>query len=146
MKLRGISIRKQSKAPMEELQAGWVTVDHGVEGDYRGKPGSRQVTVLSLEAWRDACAALGMELPWTTRRANLLVEGIRFSRASVGDLLRIGALELEIVKETDPCQRMDAAQPGLKAALRPDWRGGVCCRVRKSGHVSVGDEVEVIVH
>lgn len=146
MKLRGISIRKQTKAPMEELETGWITTDQGVEGDYRGKPGSRQVTVLSLDAWRDACAVLGMDLPWTTRRANLLVEGVRFGRASVGDVLQIGDVELEIVAETEPCRRMDAAQPGLKTALRPDWRGGVCCRVRKSGRVAVGDAVEIAPH
>lgn len=143
--LRGIARRAQSKGPMEELPLCHVTTGQGVDGDFRGQPGSRQVTVLSLESWRDACAALGMELPWFTRRANLLVEGVRFSRASVGDILRIGGeLELEITRETDPCHRMDALQPGLKTALQPDWRGGVCCRVLKSGDIALGDVVEVV--
>ncbi|MGK2913312.1 MAG: MOSC domain-containing protein [Porticoccaceae bacterium] len=144
IRLQGIARRAQSKGLMEELPLCHVTTDHGVAGDYRGQPGSRQVTVLSLESWRDACATLGMELPWHTRRANLLIEGIRFSRASVGDIVRIGDLELEITRETDPCHRMDALQPGLKTALQPDWRGGVCCRVLKSGDIAIGDAVEVV--
>jgi len=142
--LEGIARRAQSRAPMEELSQCSVTTDRGVDGDYRGQPGSRQVTVLSLECWHDACATLGTALPWHTRRANLLVAGVRFSRESVGDRLRIGELELEITRETDPCHRMDALASGLKTALQPDWRGGVCCRVVKSGAIAVGDVVEVI--
>jgi len=36
---------------------------------------------------------------------------------------------------------MDEASPGLREALEPDWRGGVCCRVLKGGLIAVGDEV-----
>ena len=41
----------------------------------------------------------------------------------------IGALVLEVTMETRPCQLMEAAHRGLRGALTPDWRGGVCCRV-----------------
>jgi len=36
---------------------------------------------------------------------------------------------------------MDAQHSGLKAALTPDWRGGVSCMVAEGGQVGVGDTV-----
>lgn len=142
--LEGICYRTASRAPMRELHGCAVTADGGVADDFRGAPGKRQVTVLSLESWQDACAVAGAELPWTTRRANLLVSGVRFDRSQVGKTLKIGNLELLITRETDPCRRMEQSHPGLLAALQPDWRGGVCCRVVTAGPIAVGDVVNLI--
>ncbi len=139
--LEGICYRTVSRAPMRELHGCTVTAEGGVADDFRGAPGKRQVTVLSLESWRDACAAAGAELPWTTRRANLLVSGLRFEQSQVGRTLKIGDLELLITRETDPCRRMEESHPGLLAALQPEWRGGVCCRVVAGGQIAVGDVV-----
>ena len=46
--------------------------------------------------------------------------------------------------EVDPCFRMDEQVEGLKAALTPDWRGGVGCTVLQNGSVSIGDPVTII--
>ena len=109
----------------------------GVVGDTRGRPGQRQVTVLSAQAWLEACALAGTDLPWLARRANLLVDGLDL-RASTGAILRLGDdIELLVTGELDPCARMDAAAPGLKVALRDDWRGGVTCRVHRGGLLTV---------
>ena len=72
--LRDIAIRHESRAAMETLEAAEITVEHGVEKDFRGRPGRRQVSILSNVAWEIACNEAGSELPWTTRRANLLVD------------------------------------------------------------------------
>ncbi|MBX9814490.1 MAG: MOSC domain-containing protein, partial [Sphingomonas sp.] len=85
---------------------------------------------------------LGADLPWWERRANLLVAGLDLPRAP-GVVLRIGDVRLEVTIECDPCQRMDELLPGLQAALRPDWRGGICARVLSGGVVAVGDRVEI---
>jgi len=138
IELRGIAIRLRPKAPMAACEQALVTPERGVEGDSRGKPGRRQVTLLSSESWAKACAELGEDLPWMTRRANLLVSGLEFTPAHVGSILRFGQLVLEITRETDPCSRMDQARPGLRAALEPDWRGGVCCRVIAAGEIALG--------
>jgi MOSC domain-containing protein YiiM len=131
---------------MEELTRGSITVDAGLEGDFRGaKVKSRQITILALEAWNDAMAELGdlagpCDLPWTTRRANLLVEGVLLPRA-VGAQLRIGDVLLEVTGQTNPCHRMEQARIGLFSALQLHWRGGVTCRVIESGIVARGDRV-----
>lgn len=139
--LVAIAFRRQAKGRMLEIREVDIRCEDGVVPDTRGKPGRRQVSVLSLPSWREACAELGADLPWTVRRANLLVDGLRFSAADVGRILRIGEVELELTVETDPCPRMDAQHAGLTAALTPDWRGGVCGRVRRAGRVRIGDAV-----
>ncbi len=136
-KLLGIAIKSASRAPMLELNSAQVTAGRGLVGDYRGRARDRQITVLSQEAWQAACAELGVHLPWTTRRANLLVEGIQLENTT-GDHLRIGDVVLEITGETRPCERMDEAASGLRASLKPRWRGGVTCRVVEAGEISVG--------
>jgi len=128
---------------MERLQSAEITPERGVASDLRGKPGSRQVTVLAREAWRRACVELGSELDWALRRANLLVEGVELRETS-GARLRIGDALLEICCETDPCALMDKFRSGLREALEPEWRGGVSCRVLEGGLVRMGDPVELI--
>jgi len=112
----------------------------GLAGDSRGRTRRRSVTVLAQEGWDAACAALQQDLQWTARRANLLVEGIDL-REQTGARLRVGAIVLEITGECDPCSRMDDVIPGLRRALVPDWRGGVCCTVLTPGRLMLGDPV-----
>ena len=146
-RLIGMARRDTKRAPMETLERGSIGVDFGLEGDFRGlrRPGKearRQVTVLAREGWEAACADLGRDLPWTTRRANLLVEGIALPRRA-GEILAIGDVRLEVSVEVEPCERMEEAAPGLQAAMRSDWRGGVGCRVLQGGDIALGDEIRI---
>lgn len=140
--VRAIAYRTKPKAPMTETGHVQISCEQGLLPDFRGKPGKRQVTLLSLQSWLDVCDELGAQLPWTFRRANLLVDGLRFSADDVGRIIRIGDVELQVMLETDPCPRMDAQHQGLTAALVPDWRAGVCCKVIRGGVVQVGDSVD----
>jgi len=116
----------------------------GIDGDFRGKPGKRQVTVMSIEQWKLACDEVATTLPWTVRRANLLVDGVSFDATMVGQQIKIGQCILYVTGETDPCPKMDAQHQGLTQALVPDWRGGVCCRVIADGRIKVGDKMMII--
>ena len=141
--LVGIARKSKSRAPMEQIESVQVTQTAGVAGDYRGmRPKNRQVTVISADVWDRVCNELGADLPWTTRRANLLVRGVELPRRK-GARLMVGGLALEIAMETGPCHRMDEQFQGLTAVLRPDWRGGVCCRVLNDSEIRVGDPVTV---
>jgi MOSC domain-containing protein YiiM len=139
-RLIGIATRSASRAPMVAHTVRAVRSDAGLEGDFRGRPGPRQVTVLAREGWEAGCAEAGQGLEWTARRANLLIEGIALA-GTAGERLRIGELVLLVTGECDPCRNMDRALPGLQAALRSDWRGGVCCRVERGAEIAVGDPV-----
>lgn len=142
-KVLGIARCAKTRAPMERLESAAVTVEAGVEGDRRGALRGRQVTVLTQEGWQAACADVGDELPWTTRRANMLLEGLALAE-KVGKTIRIGDVALLITGETDPCERMEEQVAGLRAALAPEWRGGVTCRVTAGGSIAVGDAVALI--
>ena len=139
-KLIGIAIKDRKRAPMQTLDSAFISLDKGVEHDFRGKPSKRQVTVLSLAAWQEANTILHTELPWTTRRANLLVDALELENTT-GKIITIGDVELLITQETDPCERMQEAAEGLFDALKAKWRGGVCCRVIREGRIKLGDEM-----
>jgi len=141
-KLLGIAIKKSTRASMILKEAAIVTIERGVDGDHRGTQADRQVTVISREAWEKACQDLKKNLPWIYRRANLFVEGVAIIK-STGKFLNIGELVLQITGETKPCQRMDESYPGLQKVLQPEWRGGVTCRVIKSGNINIGDPVNI---
>jgi MOSC domain-containing protein YiiM len=143
-RLIGIARRDQRRASMQEIAVGTITIAAGLEGDYKGsKYPYRQITVLAREAWEGALAELGApDLPWTARRANLLVAGVALPRAR-GGILRIGPVLLEVTGQTYPCARMDEVHQGLLKVLGKTWRGGVTCRVLEGGPIAVGDTVEV---
>ncbi len=149
-RLIGIARRPARRARMEEIEGDLISVDGGLAGDHKGpKFPRRRITVLALEDWMAAMAELTdlggpVLLPWTVRRANLLVEGVRLPRAA-GGIIRIGSVVLEVTYPTQPCARMDEAHQGLLKALHPDWRGGITCAVREGGPVAVGDEVEILL-
>lgn len=133
---------------METLEAGEIRPGFGVCGDFRGalKQGhnKREVTVMALEDWRAAATELGKPwLDWWDRRANLLTEGVALPRET-GARIRIeGGAVLEVTGETEPCERMEAVAEGLRAALTPEWRGGVTTRVIEGGPIKLGDAVEI---
>jgi MOSC domain-containing protein YiiM len=146
--LIGIARRLVSRAPMEMLEESGISPEQGVFGDFRGraKPNGRvtkrQVSVLRREDWALAEAELGMALPWTMRRANLLVDGLDLPHVA-GTVIAIGAIRLRVSGECDPCRRMDEQQDGLWPALVPDWRGGYLTTVIAGGHARLGDQVRI---
>lgn len=141
--LVGIARARELGSPLEEMTSASISLERGIDGDARGRKALRQITVLFRDGWEDACRDVGVHLPWIARRANLLIANVERPRAA-GGRLRIGETELEITMETQPCHLMDRAQDGLRLALKPDWRGGVCCRVLKDGAIKLGDPVEYI--
>ena len=141
-RLIGIARAAELMAPLEELSKVSVSVAAGIAGDARGQQPGRQVTVLFREGWHDACREAGRDLHWTARRANLYVEGLECPR-EIGGLLRIGDVLLRVTDETKPCALMEQTLAGLRAAMRPEWRGGVCCDVVTGGVISLGDGVSL---
>lgn len=149
-RLAGIAKRDRPKGPMHPATSGEVSVAEGLRGDFRSALASskgtrkRQVSLIEGDSWRSAQADSGCLADWFDSRRNLLVEGLRLPREP-GARIAIGAsLVLEVTCECDPCERMDALHPGLRAALTPDWRGGVLARVVTDGHIAVDDTIRIL--
>lgn len=134
-----IAVKTARGGPMREIEEAEAVVDGGITADLRVSA-KRGITLLARDRWEDALQDLGAELPWHTRRANVLVDGLDLA-ALIGKRVRIGEVELQIGGETTPCSMMDKMYRGLKAALLPDCRAGVYGRVLQAGHFRVGDRV-----
>lgn len=124
---------------MDPANTATLLADAGIVGN-ADQGGHRQVTVISVESWRDTMDDLGAELDPSVRRANLLVSGVDLEK-SRGRVLRVGACRLRICGETRPCNLMEETRAGLKEALKPTWRGGVYGQVLSGGDIAVGDDV-----
>jgi MOSC domain-containing protein YiiM len=138
--LDAIWIKRAHRGKMDPATRAELIADKGLAGNV-DRSRRRQVTLLSRETWERVMTELGGTLDPAARRANLLVSGVELSRTR-GRVLRIGAARLRIGGETTPCERMDEAWPGLRAALKPNWGGGVFAQVLDGGEIRVGDVVE----
>lgn len=137
--LAGIAHRPTNGDAMVEIDECVLVPGRGLDIENR-KTGQREVTLLSRQSWVDACHDLGTDLPWSIRRANLLIDGLDLENCA-GRTLTIGTARLRIHGETKPCALMDQQHQGLRAALVPKWRGGVTGEVLAGGTVRVGDPV-----
>ena len=116
----------------------------GIEGN-TCRSSTRQVTIIAKEQWdammRELSTVAGAPVDPSSRRANIMVSGIDLA-ASRGRVLRLGGVRVRIRGETRPCERMDEALPGLRAAMDPEWRGGAFGEMLDDGLLSVGDAVD----
>ena len=124
---------------MDPVAEATLVAGQGMEGSV-GRSRRRQLSLISREAWQTATAALGRDPGPIARRANVMVSGIDLTDTR-GKVLRLGECRIAIGGELTPCERMDEAADGLRAALRPEWRGGVFAQVLQGGRVRVGDTV-----
>ena len=138
----GIAIARKLMGALEELNSAEVSIETGIAGDARGKKRNRQITILFEDDWKEACNDVQEDLHWTNRRANLFVNGLSGPQKE-GSIIEIGDIKLKVSFETDPCDVMEKAHKGLKKALEPGWRGGVCCSVISGGTLSIGDKVVI---
>lgn len=141
--LKAIAHRPTDGEPMRETRQVTVYPGRGIDSENR-KTGRREVTLLSIESWADACRELGIEIPWLVRRANFLVEGIDLA-ATLGQVISIGPVQIRIHGETKPCGLMESQQKGLREALVPNFRGGVHGEVLTGGTIHVGDQVSEMI-
>ena len=138
-RLEAIWLKAAKRGPMEPVSEATLVAGQGLEGNV-DRGGYRQVTLLDANAWEAATREVGAEVSPDARRANLLVRGVDF-RDTADRVLRIAGCRIRIRGETLPCGRMEDAAPGLKAALKPDWRGGAYGMVVEGGPLALGDTV-----
>jgi MOSC domain-containing protein YiiM len=99
------------------------------------------VTLVEQEVWHALIAQVGASLPPSTRRANLLLSGVRLVNSRTR-ILCIGACHVRILGETKPCERMEEAWPGLQKAMYGNWTGGAFGEGLDDGEIVVSDPAE----
>lgn len=132
-----IWLKRFKRGPMDLVQEAEAIAGRGLAGN-ANQGGKRQVTIIDEARWHEAERELGVEVDPRARRANVMLRGIELE-LSRGKLLKIGDAVIRIYNETRPCELMDDAKPGLRAALSPRWRGGAYGEVIQGGVIRVGD-------
>jgi len=133
-RIAAIWIKRAHRGPMDPVEQVAARAGVGLEGN-ADQGGKRQVTLLDAARWRDAEAELGARVPHEARRANVLTEGIDYLE-SRGRVLSLGGVRVRIGGNTRPCERMDEAHAGLRAALGPDGE------LLDDGVLATGDAAE----
>lgn len=126
---------------MDPADRARVISGKGIVGN-ANQGGKRQVTILSDQHWKSVTSPLGETPDASIRRCNLLVSDINFEN-SRGKILTIGTVRVRIFGETRPCEQMEEAVPGLRAAMSVPWGGGAFGEILDDGEIAVGDTVSL---
>jgi MOSC domain-containing protein YiiM len=141
-KIVGLALRSSRRGPMEVVERVSAEANGGIETE-RKVQSDRGLTFISREQWAHVQQELGApDLPWHTRRANVLVEGLVMGDL-IGKTLEIGGVVVEVKGETEPCGLMDQLHHGLRKTLAPACRGGVHGQITRGGEIAVGDAIRV---
>lgn len=138
-RIERIWIKRAKGGPMDGVSRAQAVAGQGLVGN-ADQGGRRQVTIIELDVFERLRAEVDARIEPAMRRANVLVSGVAL-RETRGRILQLGHVRVQVLGETRPCEQMDAAVPGLRRALQPEWRGGVYGELLDDGEIAVGDAV-----
>lgn len=136
-----IALRPARATMMQIVDEAGATREKNLAGDH-SKSTKRGITLLSASQWAEVVAELGFDLPWHSRRANVLIDADHLGTL-VGQTIQIGEVKVKINGITYPCAHIEELHPGLQKALTGD-RGGVYGIILNDGMIRIGDAVSHI--
>lgn len=136
-----IAIAPGSRLPVRSVERAEVEAGKGIVGDRYHGTKHRHVSVQSAAALAEAADELGAEFEAILTRRNITIsDGAIPTRP--GERIRIGTVELEVVRPAAPCRLMDEEiGDGARRAL--SGRAGAIFRALTSGTIAVGDPVQL---
>ena len=135
-----IHIAPATRLPMKSVASVQAEAGKGLVGDrYHGSK-HRHVTVQAADDIAEAARVYGADIALPATRRNITVS-LGPVPTQPGTKLRVGNVELEVVRVAAPCKLLeDEIGAGAKAALRR--RAGTVCRLLTSGELRVGDQFD----
>ncbi|WP_125569241.1 MOSC domain-containing protein [Nocardioides baekrokdamisoli] len=141
MKVIAIHTAPGVRLPMVARSSVLAEAGVGLVGDRYHGTKHRHVTIQAQDALDEGAVELGRTFAPELTRRNITVDVGPIPRVP-GDRLRIGDVELEVVRIAAPCRLLDdTIGPGAARAL--SRRAGTIFRILSSGEIRVGDEVRV---
>lgn len=137
VRVESLHVARDRKAPMIDVGSVEADAGAGLVGDRYHGTRHRHVTVQSRAELDEAARALGAPVPSGRTRRNVTLDAGHVP-TEPGARLRIGDVELEVVRKAAPCRVMER-EVGAGARRAMHGRGGVVCRVLTSGTIAVGD-------
>lgn len=139
MKVIALHTAPGSRLPMVARESVFAEACVGIVGDRYHGTKHRHVTIQAQDALDEAASELGHEFEARLTRRNITVDIGPVPRVP-GERLRIGDVELEVVRIAAPCRLLDDAI-GAGAARALSKRAGTIFRILTSGEIRLGDEI-----
>lgn len=139
----GIQLGLATKLPMRAVDEAEIETQAGLVGDRYHGSRHRQLSVQSLTELAAAEADFGRPIDPLLTRRNVTISHGTVPRTP-GHRWRVGAVELEVVRDAAPCKMLDMEiGDGARTAMRR--RAGVICRVIAGATLRLGDPVDLAV-
>lgn len=136
-----IHIAPASRLPMKSVDVVEAEAGAGLVGDRYHGTRHRHVTVQSAVALDEAAVSLGSPIEAGHTRRNITISSGDIP-TKPGSRLRIGDVDLEVVRVAAPCKLLDdVIGVGARKALHA--RAGSVFRLLTSGTIHVGDVVSL---
>jgi MOSC domain-containing protein YiiM len=132
-KIESVNIAVAKGVAKHEVAEIALKENFGIEGDAHAGPWHRQVSLLAGEAI-DAMKAKGLTLAPGAFGENIVTRGVDWSQAKVGEIIAIGAVELEITQIGKECHSHCAIYYTAGECIMPSR--GIFAKVLRGGKIN----------
>ncbi|NPV93352.1 MAG: MOSC domain-containing protein [Firmicutes bacterium] len=137
----GICLSEKRGSGKRNIGQGYLREGYGLVGDAHAGT-ERPISVLSIEAVREAAVPKGIEAGPGDFAENITVQGLDLKGIKKGQRLRLGEAEVEVLQVG---KEIDASHTFSFHGMALLVTQGCFCGVTHGGQVRVGDQAEFLV-